>query len=221
MRWEVGFLERFRDGDAEVLDQVYRTYVRPVTRVVAAALRRYGGSGAAGWRAIAADLPDVVQEVFARAFDPRTRQRFDGVRDYLPFVSQIAHNVTVDHLRRSQHHVPADIEQMFQTSCIEALSRDAGDELADRETSTIVAKYLANLPLELRRAHDLLYVRGLSERDAAAALGVGRQAVRTLGTRLREGLRTALADGSRPAPETEGGPAARTRSDQNRATQTD
>jgi RNA polymerase sigma-70 factor (ECF subfamily) len=205
-------LARFRDGDAEVLDQVYRTYVRAVTRVVASALRRYGG-GAAGWQQIASDLPDLVQEVFARAFDPRTRQRFDGVRDYRPFVSQIAHNVTVDHLRRRQHDVPADIDQMFQALSVDSLSRDADAELAERETLTIVADYLASLPLELRRAHDLLYVRGLSEREAAAALGVGRQAIRTLGARLRDGLRHALemSDGRGQTP--------RPRADQNRATQ--
>jgi RNA polymerase sigma-70 factor (ECF subfamily) len=206
-------LARFRNGDAEVLDRVYRTYVRDVTRVVASALRRYGG-GAAGWEEIASDLPDVVQEVFARAFDPRTRERFDGARDYRPFISQIAHNVTVDHLRRRQHAVPAEIEQMFQALSVQSPLRDAGAEFAERETATIVADYLANLPLELRRAHDLLYVRGLSEREAAAALGVGRQAVRTLGARLRDGLRQALeADEGRAQT-------ARPRSEQNnRATQ--
>ena len=200
MRWAAGLLARFRSGDAEVLDGVYRRYVDVVTRVVGAALRRYGG-GAITWRDAAADLPDLVQEVFARAFDPRTRKRFDGVRDYGPFLSQIARNVTVDYLRRRrrQEDIPGDVDQLFEAIAAGAAPRDLGEEIAERETMRVVADYMANLPPELRHAHEMLYVRGLSEREAAAALGVGRQVVRTLGARLREGLRRALEAEGPPA----------------------
>jgi DNA-directed RNA polymerase specialized sigma24 family protein len=59
----------------------------------------------------------------------------------------------------------------------------------------VVGRYLSLLPADLQRVHDALFVQGLSQRDAAIALGLGRQVVRTLASRLREGLRSALKDG--------------------------
>jgi DNA-directed RNA polymerase specialized sigma24 family protein len=62
---------------------------------------------------------------------------------------------------------------------------------------------------ELKKVHEAMYVQGLSQREAAAALGLGRQVVRTLESRLREGLRAALEAGVRSAasPEVRHGPA--------------
>jgi RNA polymerase sigma factor (sigma-70 family) len=193
VRWSARVLASFRDGDAEVLDHVYRSHVRVVTRVVASTLRRYGGK-ASIWRGIGCDLPDLVQEVFARAFAPKTRSRFDGVRDYSKFLGQIARNIAVDHLRfrHRQQDLPSGVEQVFDAFPAWPAPRDTSDEIGDRETMNVVLDYLANLPIDLRHAHEVLYERGLSEREAAAALGVGRQVIRTLGTRLRDGLRRAL-----------------------------
>jgi RNA polymerase sigma factor (sigma-70 family) len=195
--WGRRLLERFRRGETAALDEVYRAYADSVARVVSAALRRFGG-GAATWPAIAEDLGDLVQEVFTRAFDPRTRRSFDGLREYGPFLCQIARNVTVDYLRRDSRYVLTDIDRIFNEAPLQPSVPDLSDDFAEREALTLVTRYLAALPADLQRVHDLLYVRGLSEREAAGALGVGRQVIRTLGARLRDGLRQQLAD-QRPA----------------------
>lgn len=182
-----GALDRFRDGDPVALEEVYRAYFQTVSRAVARTLRRYGeGESGHDWRAVAHDLPDLVQEVFRRAFEPDTRRRFDGVREYAPYLAQIARNVVVDHLRRQRRQVP--LESIGQLSDDGA----AVDAFADRETMGTVKTYLASLPPTLRQIHQVMYVDGMSQREAAAALGLGRQAVRTLEARLREGLRAAL-----------------------------
>jgi RNA polymerase sigma-70 factor (ECF subfamily) len=173
-------------------------------------LRQHRG-GASSWRAVASEVPDIVQEVFIRAFDPRTRRRFDGIRDYAPFLIHIARNAAVDHLRRLRHQVPADVEQVLAA---EPSARDVTEEFAERETMDVVANYIANLTPELKRVHDLLYVHGLAEREAAVALGVGRQVIRTLAARLRDGLRSALA-----ARDQRGGTTS-LRKEQRRSTQT-
>jgi RNA polymerase sigma-70 factor (ECF subfamily) len=184
-------LERFRRGEKAALDEVYRTYVHAIARAVSAALHRHGVA-ARGWRTAAADLPDLVQEVFARAFDPATRQRFDGLRPYGPFLARIAHNVAVDYLRRTGRQVVTEGEELFDQIATAMPQTDADDSFADATTMDVVKRYLEHLPPELAQVHHALYIRGMSQREAADALGVGRQSIRTLETRLREGLRHEL-----------------------------
>src|SRR5689334_2651371 len=103
-------LREFRDGAQHALGTVYRAYVGHVTGVVRAALRRYGapGRGRAHPLGAASDVSDLIQEVFARAFEPRTRRRFDGVREYGPYIGRIARNVVADHLRHRRRQVAAE-----------------------------------------------------------------------------------------------------------------
>ena len=85
---EAGLLQRFRTGERQALEAVYRAYVDSVARAVSGALRRYCGEALlGGWRGVAGELPDLVQEVFTRAFEPDARLRFDGVRDFAPYLA--------------------------------------------------------------------------------------------------------------------------------------
>jgi RNA polymerase sigma factor (sigma-70 family) len=189
----VGLLERFRKGETAALETVYRAYVDVVARAVRGALRRYGGGAGTGWKTIAAEVPDLVQEVFTRAFEPRTRERFDGVREYGPYVSQIARNVVVDHLRRKHHELSADLTPVMNGILLPPPAQQSGeDDFADFQTVAIVGRYIADLPADLRRVHEALYVQGLSQREGAQALGLGRQVIRTVEARLKEGLRNQL-----------------------------
>src|SRR5262249_5285782 len=113
-----------------------------------------------------------------RAFAPQARRAFDGSRPFGPYLTQIARNVVVDHWRLTRRQVPLDLNPLLEQLSLEADSqrRDA-EGWADQRTVTAVERYLASLDPDLRRVHDALYVRGLSQREAAAALGLGRQAV--------------------------------------------
>jgi RNA polymerase sigma factor (sigma-70 family) len=189
---EADLLERFRDGDQDALAAVYRAYFDSVRHAVSSALYRYGGVGGSGWRAVGTELPDLVQDVFTRAFEPRTRRRFDGVREYGPYLSQIARNVVVDHLRRKQRQVAVDATPLINQISLHPEQPEPANDFADFQTMTLVARYVADLPSDLRRVHEALNVQELSQREAAEALGLGRQAIRTLEARLREGLRQLL-----------------------------
>jgi DNA-directed RNA polymerase specialized sigma24 family protein len=59
---------------------------------------------------------------------------------------------------------------------------------------------VASLPPDLGCVHDAIYVDGLSQREAAAALGLGRQTVRTRDGRLRHVLRRALTSAGPVSP---------------------
>ena len=193
---DAGFLQRFRNGERLALERVYRAHVNSVARVIAGALRRYGSDEShSGWREIAADVPDLVQEAFARAFEPDARRSFDGVREYGPYLRQIARNVVVDHLRRRQRRMVREAETLVNER---GADERPSEPPADVKTMAIVGAYVASLSPEMRRIHEALYVRELSQREAAALLGLGRQVVRTMESRLRQGLRSAL-QASEPA----------------------
>jgi RNA polymerase sigma-70 factor (ECF subfamily) len=193
-----GLLDGFRAGERWAFDAVYRRYVMLVSRVVRAALRRSGWARVGGQEKRGGygrgDLPDLVQEVFARLFSPAARRRFEG-HDLKPYLAGIATYVVLEFGRARDRYVLTDFDLIDTrvTACGAAVDGDRdSDGVGDRATSKLVAWYVGGLDPNLRAVHDLLYVRGLSQRAAAEALGVGRQTVRTLESRLRGGLRRLL-----------------------------
>lgn len=194
-------LERFRAGDQKALETVYRAYLDRVTRTARAVLQ-VCMKGSASGPSIGAELADVVQEVFAKAFSREARRQFDGDRPYGPYLAQIARNVAIDHWRRMRRYLATDVAEIAQAVALDedGFAQEA-ESWSDPRTIEIVERYVAALDPIGRRVHDALYVRGLSQREAASALGLGRQVIRTWETKLRDGLRRALAGArERPTP---------------------
>jgi RNA polymerase sigma-70 factor (ECF subfamily) len=184
---------RFRKGDRDALESVYREHVEFVSKTVAGTLRHFGSAGRRwNWRSVAAEVPDLVQEVFTRAFEPRSRRAFDETRPYKPYLGQIARNTVVDHLRRQGRRPSAGDHDLVDQAAQDSIDSRGDDDFADPQVVRLVNDYIAALPANLRQIHEALYVRGLSQRVAAASLGIGRQVLRTLEGRLREGLRSRL-----------------------------
>src|SRR5690606_10346959 len=126
------------------------------------------------------ELQDVLHETFRRAFEPRARAAYDGIRPYGAYVCTIARNLVLRSFRARELLFPlADGEQPTAPS---PAAIDDGPsperELHDAEIRELVAGFLAALAPEDRRLIELRFVEGLSQRDAAAALGLGRQRVR-------------------------------------------
>jgi RNA polymerase sigma-70 factor (ECF subfamily) len=178
LRSRPALLTSFREGDREAMSEVYWAYVERVERVVKRLLPR-------------ADLPDVVQEVFMRAFAETGRRGYDGLRDYAPYLLTIARNIVIDRARRACRELPTD-----ELPVIEAAEEEpeAWDE---PETMRIVDTYLRELSPDLRAIHAQRYERGLPQREAAAELGISRQQLRTREARLRAGLADALRKADR------------------------
>lgn len=186
-------LARFRQGDSAALETVYWAYVDPVTRIVQAVMNSLAVASGERVALGQAELGDLVHEVFVRAFSPKTRQQYDGNRPYGPCLGQIARNVVVDHWRLIRRRVPLDVAPLLEALSLETDAiENEPDRWADQETMAVVERYLTSLEPDLRRVHEALYVEGLSQREAAAALGLGRQAIRGIESRLRVGLRREL-----------------------------
>jgi RNA polymerase sigma factor (sigma-70 family) len=127
-----------------------------------------------------------------KAFAPEARHRFDDQRDLRPYLLQIARNVAVDHWRALRRHIlVGDLLAEHLGPSNEASTREE-DEWACADVRAVVECFISSMSAEERQGYEALYVRGLSQRAAAAELGVGRQVLRTIEGRLRSRLEQAL-----------------------------
>jgi RNA polymerase sigma factor (sigma-70 family) len=182
---DADLLEGFRRGDRDGLARVYHLYARGVENRVRQALVRMG-------RLTRADLADVVQDVFVQAFSDTARAQYDGVREYGPFLLTIASNVVIDWVRRrNREALPLDLLAEFSRTP-EAADVDDLAGPYDVSLVTLTDAYIAMLPAELRRVHQCRFGLSLPQRQAAAALGITRQSLRTLEKKLVVGLRRYL-----------------------------
>jgi RNA polymerase sigma factor (sigma-70 family) len=141
-----------------------------------------------------AEIDDLVQEVFARAFSPRSRSSFDEARAVGPYLIAIAQNVYLDHLRKRKagaaqlDNVAIDTLGGRAPSLTNPLGthfHHPPEEMFHRdERVKLLADFVERLPADLRGLYETRFVRGLSQRDAAVVLRLSRRRIRTLENRL-------------------------------------
>lgn len=189
LRSQPELLIAFRRGDRDALEKVYWAYVGRVEQLV---LRR----ALRGRSRRASDVADLVQEVFIRAFSERGRLGYDGLREYGPYLLTIARNVTINRARaegREPALADSDVEMLEPAAEAHA---EEDPPWADPATMAVVEAFLASLPQPMRDLHHQRYVLGLPQREAATALSITRQQLRTVEDKLRRGLEQALRKAS-------------------------
>lgn len=191
--WPWTLLEGFRAGEPNALRDVYRRYADDVSKQL-----RFGFSFESRGRAhrfvgysSAFDLQDALHETFRRAFEPRAREGYDGIRPYGPYLRTIARNVVLRTFRKREISFPAVSDDADGTPAVTAWS-DAGpspeQEVASAQVQSLVRDFLATLEPEGRRLLEVRFIDGKSQRDAAEMLGLGRQQVRSREAKLRGAL---------------------------------
>src|SRR4051794_26188068 len=89
-------LTRFRAGERQSMETVFRHYAPQLSALVARGLSTRGGR-------IRPPSPfevgAVVQEAFARAFTEKARGAYDGASDYLQYLAAIARNELLNQQR--------------------------------------------------------------------------------------------------------------------------
>jgi RNA polymerase sigma-70 factor (ECF subfamily) len=178
-RGQLELLAAFRSGQRHALEAVYWEYIDAVEKLAKRELLCMLP------RSARQDLPDLVQEIFVRAFSERARLGYDGLREYGPYLLTIARNTIVDWARRRGREVPRN--EPPEESVMEE------PPFADDATLRVVQAYLATLSPELAAVHEQRYVFARSQAETAAALGISRQQLRTKEKRLRDGLAQALS----------------------------
>ncbi len=152
---------------------LYRETVRPLYGYMA---RRTGGD-----RAL---TEDIVQETYLRALDSWDLRALPDAP--LAWLTRVARNLLIDHLRHMKKEVPAE----WASSAAESEPGTAGDEFVSLEL------FLALTSLGRKKAAVLeaFYYDGKSVREIAAEKGLSEKAVEGLLRRARQALKALLPE---------------------------
>jgi len=143
-----------RDDADGRLHEVYGAYWGPLVGWLA--IRTGGDRGLA---------EDLAQDTFVRFAEA---DGFDGSRPAWPYLRAVASNVLIDHLRRAERQVVADVADVDEWS----VPCDGPDDVvAARE---LVGSVLGRLSDRQRMAVELQYGRGWSVEESAVFLGCRR-----------------------------------------------
>ena len=180
-------LAEFREGRPEALERVYRHYVGSVARVLRSGFvfTSAGATVTSGRVESPFELENLVQEVFARAFEDRTRLAYDGVRPYLDFLLGIGKHVALSDLRRRRSLDPAADVEAVAAEAPETLE----DQLHAKHAQDLVREFLQQACDERdRRLYALRYRHEQTQEAAAQAAGLTRIQLRRWETKFRARL---------------------------------
>ena len=197
-------LVAFRAGDSKALTEVYRYYERPLRHFVLRGFSFKSGSRDLYFRGAwsEADLDDVVQETFRRAFGERARQSFDGVRPYKNYLFTIARNAVINDLSAKNRQIPVGdaifsdaynenmtpLEAWVRANSlvIEQDSNTESDvEIENLEIYSLVIAFAESLASDTQAFFNYRFLAHLSQEKTAKKLGWNRARVRKLETKLR------------------------------------
>ena len=162
-------LKRFRQGDPEAFEALFRQYQAVVYGWIVRIVRDPSAA------------EDLTIETFWRIH--RARGRFDPGASFGAWARRIATNLAIDHLRQTRPEVALPDE-------VAALS--SADPIVRRETRRQIATAFRRLPLKLRVAATLSLIEEQSPKEIAEALGTSEGAVRVRVSRAVRLLRQQL-----------------------------
>jgi RNA polymerase sigma-70 factor (ECF subfamily) len=190
--WDQERLRRFREGAPEVLGEVYRAHAEPLARALRSVAFR--GRGFAHLQG-ALEVENAVLETFARAFEPRTRLAYDGIRPYAQFLMGIARNVVLEQSRSRE--VVSGLGPQDESSSVDwelGAAGSAGEsleqQLEDQEVEALLVDFKQGLSPEERELFELRFTEGLAQESAAERVGLTRIQVR----RREKGLKQRLLE---------------------------
>lgn len=191
--WPWSLLKGFRAGETDALRDVYRLHAEDVSKQL-----RFGFSFDSRGRAhrfvgysSAFDLQDALHETFRRAFEPRAREGYDGLRPYGPYLRTIARNVVLRTFRKREISFPAIADDDDDRPSVTAWSDEGPtpeQSVGSAQVQKLVRDFLETLDGQSRRLLEIRFIEGKSQRDAAEILDIGRQQVRSREVKLRSAL---------------------------------
>ena len=197
---DVRLMLEVRDGSAAAFEELMLRYQGRLVTVLEHLVGRRG------------QAEDLAQEVFLRVY--RSRERYTPGARFSTWLFTIANNVALNakrsrSRRREVNVEPAEsgavgavpLEQMAQAASGQMPTR----QLDKAELRDVVRLAVATLSERQRMAVLLSKFEEMSYADIGAAMDMTPQAIKSLLSRARENLRTALEPylerGDRPAPE--------------------
>ncbi len=150
---------------ARSLDDWFIEQVLPLEGLIQAFLRRHWPDQG--------EVQDLRQEAYARIYEAARRGQPAQVK---PFVMTTVRNLMIDRIRRSRI---VSIEAMADVESAAARTDDITPErhLSARDELRRLQQGLARLPARCRQVVELRKIHGLSQREVAARMGIGEDAV--------------------------------------------
>jgi len=175
---------RYQRGDTAAFQTLYERHKGPLYRYF---MRQVGDGQTAS---------DLFQETWTKIIG--ARRRYQPTAKFTTYMYKVAHNCTVDHLRKLGRNPAADPAQQVDPELAPATANTESATVAIQLRERF-ARALAELPEEQRSAFLLREEGGLSLAEIAQTTGVPEE---TAKSRLRyavKKLRAVLADGE-PGP---------------------
>jgi RNA polymerase sigma-70 factor (ECF subfamily) len=194
---EEQWVRRALAGSEEAFAAIVKRYQRPIFSIVVRMVRDQGLA------------EDLTQETFVKAF--RALETFDPKRSLSSWLFTIAHNTTIDWLRRkSLVTVPMETEAVDERDPIDTLpALDAPTpeaEAVGRDTGRVFEEELRRLRPEYAEILVLRFQEGLSYEEISEVTGLPMGTVKTHLFRARRELsQRMLSRGFGPGSEGSGG----------------
>ncbi len=184
--WEL--IAAAQAGDRDAFGQLYTDYAGRVSRFVGNRLRDRGA------------VEDLTSETFARAL-----RRIDSVsdqgRDVGAWLTVIARNLVLDHVKSSRHRLETTTAEIDDTNSDDR--QDSPEQaVIRRDAAADVRRRVAQLPTDQQECIRLRYFQDLSIAETAAVMGRNDGAIKALAHRGIEGLRTSMAKDTRTVAPT-------------------
>jgi len=175
-------------GSQEAFRELVWRFERPVFGLI---VRMVGDREAA---------EDLAQEVFVKAY--RALGSYDPARKLSSWLFKIAHNATIDHLRRSVPESVALEGDEEEGGRLLATLADASIEspaaaAERRDMARALERAIGGLRADYKEAVVLRYVEGLSVAETAHAMGCSEGNVKSQSARGLDRLRDALPSPAR------------------------
>jgi RNA polymerase sigma-70 factor (ECF subfamily) len=167
------WLRAFHAGDRAAMTSLYHEHFATVAAAVGRVLT-------------GADKETVIHEVFFKLIASQDeRRRFQG-GSFGAWIATVARNQAIDHLRRHRRELAMTPEEIG-----DRLGADPGP--SDEATARVlIERFRDSLPENWRRVFDRCFVGQLSQRDAAATLGLSRTTLAYQHLQIRMRLRKFL-----------------------------
>jgi RNA polymerase sigma-70 factor, ECF subfamily len=161
-------------GNAEAFGAIFDAYVGPIHRFIASRVNR------------PSDAEDLTQLVFVKALEALPRYEARGI-PFGGWLFRLARNAIIDQIRTRKDHLSLLAAETRETE-------DAGPEAraALRDDLERVAEALRDLTDDQREVIELRFFAGLSELEAATAMGRQEGTIRGLQFRAIAALRRSL-----------------------------
>jgi RNA polymerase sigma-70 factor (ECF subfamily) len=175
-------IRQFRAGQRKAFDQLVLRHQRKVYAITFRMTSNHD------------DADDLAQEVFLAAY--HAIERFDENQSFIAYLSRIAINLSINHLRRKKRWLNITSRRRDETGREIMGAKDTGpqQQLEQRELMDRLSSAIQSLPPHQKAVLILKVYHEMSYEDIASALKISIGTVMSRLHRARNKLRTQLHD---------------------------